>query len=381
MKHFNNLKIILIMKKTQNKSTANFLQQIRKIFEPLNFKISKLIFITLLFGILNSCDDKKETTEQKQIKIPLVKLQNVSKSKLISSIFITGTVQANIVTEVKSPADGIIENLFARENQYVEKDKLIAVINPTDRVSLISSNIENIENLELKLKTTDKNSDVYQNLLTDIEKSKSDLEYARNIYKTIPVVCPMSGLVTQRWIDKGSQVSTKDKIITITDMNSLVIKAEVNERYFEAIKQGKKLPAILNAYPNDTLEAIISLVYPQIDPVSRSVKFDIKLQNFNKSLLPGMMATIKIPVAVINEALTVPEYSVLTSPDNKNFVFTVDSDSIAHKKIIKTGITSNNEIQIIHGLIEKDKIVISGQDMLKDSMKVKVMGSPKVGKK
>ena len=157
--------------------------------------------------------------------------------------------------------------------------------------------------------------------------------------------------------------------------------AEVNERYFEAIKQGKKLPVILNAYPTDTLTGIISLIYPQIDPISRSVKFDIKIQNFNKSLLPGMMATIKIPVAVIDQALTIPEYAVLTSPDNKNFVFTVDSDSIAHRRIIKTGITSGSKIQIVQGLTENDKIVVSGQDMLKDSVNVKIMGSPKGGKK
>ncbi|MFP4369293.1 MAG: efflux RND transporter periplasmic adaptor subunit, partial [Candidatus Kapaibacterium sp.] len=207
--------------------------------------------IIVFSSLLYSCGGKEEKTEQKPKKIPLVKVQEVSLTKLVSSIDITGTVQANTETEVKSPADGIIETLLARENQYVEKDKLIAVINPTDRVSLISSNIEKIENLEFKLKTTDKNSEVYQNLLSDIEKSKSDLEYAKNMYKTIPVVCPMNGLVTQRWLDKGSQVSTKENIITITDMSSLVIKAEVNERYFEAIKQGKRLPVILNAYPND----------------------------------------------------------------------------------------------------------------------------------
>ncbi len=339
-------------------------------------KISLTYFSAILFigsSLFFSCGGKNENAEQKPKKIPLVKVQDVSISKLVSSIDITGTVQANIITEVKSPADGIVENLYARENQYVEKDKLIAVINPTDRVSLISSNIEKIDDLERKLKTTDKNTEDYQQLLSEIDKAKSDLEYAQNMYKTIPVVCPMNGLVTQRWLDKGSQVSTKENIITITDMASLVIKAEVNERYFEAIKQGKKLPVILNAYPTDTLTGIISLIYPQIDPISRSVKFDIKIQNFNKSLLPGMMATIKIPVAVIDQALTIPEYAVLTSPDNKNFVFTVDSDSIAHRRIIKTGITSGSKIQIVQGLTENDKIVVSGQDMLKDSVNVKIM--------
>lgn len=331
------------------------------------------VIIIVISSFFYSCGGKEETTEKKPKKIPLVNVQEVSKSKLVSSIDITGTVQANIVTEVKSPADGFIDNLYARENQYVEKDKLIAVINPTDRVSLISSSIQQVESLERKLQSADKSSSNNLEIEAELAKAKLDLDYAKNIYQTIPVVCSLSGLVTYRSLDKGSQVSTKDIILTVTDMNSLVVKAEVNEKYFESIKQGKKLSVLLNAYPNDTLVGIISLVYPQIDASTRSVNFDVKLQNFKKSLLPGMMASIKIPVSIIENALSIPEQSVLTSPDNKNFLFVINKDSLAIKRIVQTGITMGNKIEITKGLKETDKVVVSGQDMLKDSVKVKIL--------
>jgi len=156
-------------------------------------------------------------------------------------------------------------------------------------------------------------------------------------------------------------------------MNSLVVKAEINEKYFESITKGIKLTLMLNAYPNDTLTGIISLIYPNIDPVTRNVKFDIKIQNFKKTLIPGMLAYMKIPVASKKNAITIPEQAVLTSPDNKNFVFTVDNDTIAHKLIVITGITSENNIEITKGLKPKEKVVISGQEMLKDSVKVKII--------
>ncbi|MCA1758502.1 MAG: efflux RND transporter periplasmic adaptor subunit, partial [Bacteroidales bacterium] len=206
------------------------------------------------------------------------------KTKIVSFIEFTGTIQANVFTDIKSPADGIIESLMARENQQVEKDRIIAVINPNDRVALISKNRLQVQQIKEKLKTTDTNSDDFKRLEQELKKAKDNLDYATKMYQTVPVVCPMNGLVTQRWTDKGSQIGVKEKILTVSDMNSLVIKAEVNEKYFEAIKQGKKLPVILNAYPNDTLTGSISLVYPQVDPVTRSVKFDIKILNFHKSL-------------------------------------------------------------------------------------------------
>jgi len=207
------------------------------------------------------------------------------------------------------------------------------------------------------------------------------LEYATKMYQTVSVICPMNGLVTQRWTDKGSQVGEKEKILTVSDMNSLVIKAEVNEKYFEAIKQGKKLTVILNSYPNDTLTGSISLVYPQVDPITRSVKFDIKILNFNKTLIPGMMASIKILVSAKENAIVVPEQAVLSLPDNTSFLFIVNTDSLALKRIVQTGISSGNKIEISKGLKENEKVVVAGQEMLKDSIMVKIMGTSKASNK
>ncbi|WP_166961837.1 efflux RND transporter periplasmic adaptor subunit [Yeosuana marina] len=347
----------------------------------LSIKYITIIFLAggLLFNSCKKSDEKSTLLKVK--KTPLVKVETVKKLKMTSFINITGTVQANIFSDVKSTADGTIEKLYARENQWVEKNRIIAIINPNDRVALISNNQSQTSQLERKLKSADKNSAEYQVLLQEFENAKKNLVYAKNMYQTIPVICPMSGLVTKRWLDNGSQVSAKENILTISDMNSLVIKAEVNEKYFEAIKQGKKLQVMMNAYPNDTLTATISLVYPQVDPVTRSVKFDVKILNFKKSLLPGMMASIKIPVSMKENALSVSEQAILTSPDNKFFLFVIDKDSIAFRKVIEKGISSGNKLEILKGLNENDKVVVSGQEMLKDSMKVKIMGTHKTNKK
>jgi len=330
-------------------------------------------FALIVFTLFSCGQSKEQAPKTVAKKNPLVKIQQAQSSKMAVFVEITGTVDANIFTDIKSPADGIVDFLAARENQPVTKDHIVAVINPTDRVAIISANQLELEQLERKIKTVTQGSEEFQSVSVALEKAKSNLEYARNMYQTIPVICPMNGIVTARWTEQGNQVSAKDKIITISDMNSLVIKAEANEQYFEAIKKGKKIPVVLNAYPNDSLQGIISLVYPQVDPVTRSVKFDVKLVNFSKSLLPGMMANLKIPVSVSENLLAVPEQSVLVSPNNDNFLFVVDADSIAHRRTVKTGRVSGNKLEITAGLKENEKVVVSGQEMLKDSVKVMIM--------
>lgn len=359
----------------KEKLSGNKTNQREKMFPLfLNSQTAAFLIILSTFA-LESCKQSNDQSSQTQEgKAPLVKIQAAQKTKMVSYIEITGTVQANVFTEVKSPADGIIESLFVRENQHTKKGEIIAVINPDDRMALTADNQLKINQLEKQIASTETGSDKYNNLVKELQEAKEDLEYAQNMYQTVPVICPMSGLVTYRWLDQGSQVFVKDKIITVTDMSSLVIKSTVNEKYFAAVKAGYKLPVILNAYSNDTLTGEIRLVYPQIDPETRSVKFDIRLLNFNKKILPGMMASIKIPVSVKEDAVSIPNHAVLTSPDNKYFLFVVDKDSIAYRRIIQTGITYGHNLEITKGLNENERVVVSGQEMLKDRMKVNITG-------
>jgi RND family efflux transporter MFP subunit len=335
-------------------------------------KITILLFFTVLM-VLPSCNGKKgETPVQSAAKktAPLVRVQPAVKGSIISYIDITGTVETNINTDIKSPVNGIIEQLNYRENQRTEKDKVVAVINPDDRLSLISANQLAIEELEKKILSATQNSPEYDSLAKDLEKAKSNLKFAREMYQPVPVICPMNGIVTSRWVEVGGQVVARDKIITISDMNSLVIKAEVNERYFEAIAPGRKFPVVLNAYPTDSLTGIVTLVYPSVSSESRAVKFDLKLQGFNKKLLPGMMAQLKIPVYRNDMAVIVHDDAVLSSPDGKRFVFVVGSDTIARQRIVNPGVTVNRQTEIREGLKMGELVVTAGQETLKDNVKV-----------
>lgn len=331
----------------------------------------KLFTISLiLFAYACNSDDKQEV--KKKPKVNFVEVMTTSEQKNISYIEIVGTIEPNITTDIKSTTDGIIDKLYAIENQYVYKDNIIAVINPNDRVALLSSNAQIIKDLENKLKNAASDTLLYQKIKKELGEAQKNMDYAKNMYNTVAIICPMSGTVTTKWLNQGSQVESKEKILTIANMNSLVIKAEVNEKHFQAITHGKKIAVLLNSYPNDTLKGIISLVYPEIDNTTRAVKFDVTIQNNNKKLLPGMSATLKIPVTITANSIFIPTDAIL-SANNKQFVFTVDTNNIAHKKIIKTGITNNNSTQIISGLTPKQKVVIKGQEMLKDSLTVKII--------
>ena len=86
-----------------------------------------------------------------------------------------------------------------------------------------------------------------------------------------------------------------------------------------------------------------------------------------------MMASIKIPVSEKEDAISVPNRAILSSPENKNFIFVVDSNNVAHRRVVKKGMDSNNQVEIMSGLKEGEKVVVDGQGRLKDSTKVKIL--------
>ncbi len=336
-----------------------------------------LIVISAFFGFTACKNRDQQSTPSRVPRLPAVYVEPAKQETMTAYIDITGSVQANVVSEVTAPVDGVIEHLYARENQRVKKDGIIAVINPNDRVALIANNLKTIQEIEARIAGTNAQSEDYPALMSELDKAKINLEYAKSMYQTVPVICPMDGIVTERWADKGSQIGFRDKIITISDMSSLVIKAEVNETYFESIRQGRTLPVMLAAYPNDSLSGRISLVYPQIERTTRSVKFDIKVQHFNKPLLPGMMAQIRIPVLTNENAVTVAEDAVLTSPENEYFLFVVGNDSIVSRRSVETGMAATHRLEITSGLEEGEHVVVMGQHMLKNNTKVQILATPK----
>ncbi|MGQ9620940.1 MAG: efflux RND transporter periplasmic adaptor subunit [Bacteroidales bacterium] len=336
------------------------------------FKILLLTSIVTVF--LSGCNSKKANPEQSsaQKKITLVNVTQALKQEISSVIKITGTVTPNTVGIIKSPVNGVVETLYVRENYPVTQGQIVAVINPAERIALIAKNRQAVNQIQEKLKQLKDNDTLRQAL----SKAEYDLDLAYKMYLLIPVTAELDGIVSQRFIDKGSEVSARDKLLEIYQPSSLVVKCEVNEKYFSVIKKGKKLPVRLNAYPDKKFTGTISLIYPKIDPVTRSLKFDIKLDQ-TVSLVEGMMAEITLATEVRNDAVCVPDDALLTDINNNLFLYSVDADSIAHKINVVSGISSGGFTEIVSGINPGNIIVIKGQELLKDGQKVKISGPQK----
>lgn len=337
--------------------------------------IEKLLLLLLSGIILFSCAKEPKQEEKKpKAKKPLVKIEVLELSSISKSVKLTGTVEAKIVTNILAPIDGYVEKLNVRENQFVNKDKELAILGSQERVSLISMKKNELEQLEAKIQETPSDSGEYPVLIQKLEKVKNEFEYAKKLFLGVPVMSPLSGVITQKLIEKGSGVSAKQILLTITDFNSLIIKSSVSEDLFNKIKLGDKLRVIFNTMPDNEFIARVSLKYKEIDPVTRNLQIECKIIGNNRQIIPGMMAELEFVSEKADNTIIVPNDVFIVNQQGEKVVYVV-KDSTAHQIIVTTGISNENVTEVTYGLKEGDKLVVLGQELLADGINVNIQKS------
>ncbi len=336
-----------------------------------------LISILSIMVLFIGCS-KEEKTDKPKPKAPLVKVEELKFTPISKSIKLTGTVEAKVFANILSPADGYIEKLNVSENNFVRKETQLAVISSQERTSLISQTKSKVDELTLRLAKTTQGSTEYSELNNQLEQAKKELEYAEKLFLGIPVISPLSGTVTQKFIEAGSAVSSKQNLLTIVDFNSLIIKTSVSEDLFSKIRLGDKLKVKFNAFPEKEFSARVTLKYQQIDPATRNFPVELKLINTTKDITPGMMCELELITDKKEKAITVPNDVFIVNQNGEKIVYIIN-DTIAHQRIVTTGISNEKFTEVKSGLKEGEKIVVMGQELLKDGIKVMVQ-KPKPSK-
>jgi len=335
---------------------------------------NKILFLMLTLGALLSCQKSEELPDESKKpkpKAPLVEVQVVKPTSIVKVTSLVGTVEAKNATTVIAPSDGYIEKLMVTENEWVAKNQTLAVIASQDRLTLLSQSRNKILELEKQIKkATEHNQDTGE-LNHQLEQAKKEASYAESLFLGIPVMAPMSGAITQKWIESGSAVIDRQNLFTITDLHSLIIKTSVPEEFYSIVKNGLALKTKFNALPGKEFTAKVTLKYQQIDPATRTFPVELQLVRGAQSIAPGMMAQLELVTDKKENIVAVPNDILLVNPKGEAIVFVLQ-DSVVQRRIVKLGIANDQLTEIDSGVQSGEKIVVRGQELLKDGMKVTV---------
>jgi len=142
-----------------------------------------------------------------------------------------------------------------------------------------------VENLELAEK----------NLRDMISISKARLEEVKNQYKYLIIKAPNNGVVVSKNIKVGEMAMPGMPAIILSDLSNLKISAEIAEGDMSKISYGKKVTVNIPSLSIKTI-GTISAIIPNSNPMTHTFKIKVSFKTMNKSVYPGMYATVDVEV-------------------------------------------------------------------------------------
>jgi RND family efflux transporter MFP subunit len=191
--------------------------------------------------------------------------------------------------------------------------------------------------------------------------------------KNITVYSPMTGYVTERKAFPQVKVMPDTDLYTIVDLSHVWIMADVFEYEAPNIRLGQTAKVTLEALPGRVFNARIDFLQPQVDPVTRTLKVRLNMDNPGVMLKPDMYADVDF-LLNIPSRVTVPADAVLNAGERKT-VFVDRGNGFFEPRQVETGEREGDRIQILSGLSGKERIVTSGNFLIDSESQMKAAAS------
>ena len=182
------------------------------------------------------------------------------------------------------------------------------------------------------------------------------------------ITANFKGKLGKREIAQGV-LGSNSLIITLDDLEKIVIDIKVPENYVGILRPGLKTEVTNSAF-NKVFKGKVDTISSRIDPSTRSILARILVDNSNFEIIPGQLMSVKIIYDETNQ-IGVPE-SAVTIQGNTAFVYIVN-DNIVEKKNIKIEKRNFGKVSIASGVAEGDLVISEGVSKVRNKAKVKIM--------
>lgn len=346
--------------------------------------IAIIIIIALViisaYVLKNNKERMKEKTELAKVANATIPVQiAVTKREALGGSFTaTGSFSPFRQVIVSTEAAGKFVNISVDEGRFVQQGQLLARMEYESLEADVKSATANLKKLE-----TDKER--YVNLVktggvTQAQLDEINLNYingearlinARERLKDTYLTAPFAGYVNKRFIENGQYIASAKEAFEIVDLTKMKMVVNVTEDQVLKVNQARQIKVSADVYPDVNYEARVKFVGATADV---NLNFPVELQITNvkdKPLRGGMFgrATFELPAA--ETSLVIPRASLLGSIENAQ-VYVVSGDSVMLRAIIIGRLFSNN-VEVLDGIKEGEKVVISGQINLTEGAKVTIL--------
>jgi len=342
--------------------------------------------IVIVMLLLTGCNNNGKDSKPKNKNIPVVKIEVIKFRTITRNIELTGSIEAARVARIASPAEGPVLNCTIREGDNVKQDKIILTLGrkraAEELVAAARKQLareeEDLQKIEQLVSSGAIPAEQLDKGQLRVFHARAQLTKALESMEDYRIRAPWAGIVSKVFVTDGYFVSPRETLVEIFDPNSLIIKFAVPEKESKNVHIGMELTATLDAYNNHIFQANITRLYPELDRKMHTRIVEASLTE-KINISPGMFVRLFIPIQIINDAIIIPDESIVITPQGESVVFIIRNGK-AFSRVVSIGIEQEQIVQITNGINVGDSVVVSGNHNLQNNMKVNILENEQLSK-
>lgn len=265
----------------------------------------------LLTVVMGSCTGGKDKAATEHVvEKPKVKVADVKARPVDQIQEYTATVEAEAKNNIAPSSPVRIDQIFVEVGDRVSKGQKLVQM---DAANLKQTKLQ-LDNQEIEFNRMDELYKVGGASKSEWDASKMQLDVQRTAYKNLlentSLVSPINGVVTARNYDNGDMYSGGNPVLVVEQITPVKLMINVSESYFTQVKKGAPVDVKLDVYGDEIFKGTINLIYPTIDAATRTFPIEIKLDNRDQRVRPGMFARATLNFGTADNVV-VPDLAIV----------------------------------------------------------------------
>jgi len=345
-------------------------------------------------AMLVGCSDNKPAAQTPAERVHGVAVMEVRKAAVPDAVEATGTVRAAHSAQLAAQVMGTITRVNVHEGDRVRRGEVLVSIDEAQQQAAyagakagLQASQQSIAAADADYALADSTMKRYQ-MLYD-KKSVSPQEYdevktklaaaqarrdaahagatqaeagvsqAGTAMSFTKVRAPFDGVVVTKLAEPGAMAAPGVPLLTIEDPSHFRLEAQVDESKIGAVKLGENVPVVIDSLGDEAITGKVSQIVPAADSASRTFTVKIDLPS-NPQMRTGLFGRVSFPRGE-REAITIPKSAVM-SRGQMQAVYVVGGDQLASLRFVTLGAVSGDQVEVLSGLQNEDRIVTQPGD-------------------
>lgn len=360
-----------------------------------------LLIISLLF--FAACQSEEPVQEERQIPVNVYSARPDTISKYIK---LTGSVTGENDAMVYSKVSEKLDKIYVKPGQSVSAGQVLAVQynavlrqmvdmaktalkSARTQYDFVNKDFERMSGLydqkALSQQQFEQLKTQRETAASAVEQAELQLQQAEENYQNSFIKAPFAGVVGAVMFEEDQMVPAGMPVVQVVSPSAMKSKLKISTSDISAVKAGQQVEVKFPSVPDKVYKAKVTNINYAVDPITNLLEIEVQLLNPDQAVKSGIFGQFLIETSRHEGIIAVPEYALMQRTEiiiNKNtgiqetvkkyFVYVVEENTAVLKEV-KTGINSEGRYEITGGLKEGDKVIVVGQNVIRDGQKVKIV--------